>query len=311
MICGIRGRGKTYGAKSICIKKYVTNKEQFVWIRRYDTQLQISKSSFFKDMDMTIYGNLTFYVDGDYVYCVNNEDKTRDIVGYFIPLSKYETYKSTSYQGVTTIVFDEFITSEQYLRDEYFKFADLCETIARHRHVKILMMSNSLSVVNPYFENLGITKITKEFTKGDNWVLHYDDDKVFSNFKKQTDVGKLFGKTRWGEYAYDNKFVLDNDIGVTDIMPDKQTMYNLVLEGNTIGVYYANGLIYFGDEHNGKKYTPYIEDCAKNKDVVLIPMKDRHITTLHKSFINGQCFFKNQSIKNNIVVMCRKVGKNF
>ncbi len=97
-----RGGGKTYGAKKMCINNFLKRKEQFVYVRRYKSEIKEVRDNFFSDIsqefqdhELTVNGS-KIYIDGE-------------IAGYFIPLSVSQKYKSTAYPFVTTIVYDEFI----------------------------------------------------------------------------------------------------------------------------------------------------------------------------------------------------------
>ena len=50
MIMGGRGIGKTYSAKKRAIKNFLTKGEQFIYLRRYKTELKKSVPSFFADV---------------------------------------------------------------------------------------------------------------------------------------------------------------------------------------------------------------------------------------------------------------------
>lgn len=51
-ITGERGNGKTYGFKTqIALKNYFEKKENFVYLRRFDTELVKAAKSFFKDIE--------------------------------------------------------------------------------------------------------------------------------------------------------------------------------------------------------------------------------------------------------------------
>jgi hypothetical protein len=45
-----RGVGKTYGAKKMCIKRFLRDGSQFVYIRRYKTELDTATSTFFEQL---------------------------------------------------------------------------------------------------------------------------------------------------------------------------------------------------------------------------------------------------------------------
>ena len=81
--------------------------------------------------------------------------------GYAIPLSTANILKSSTFENVDTIIFDEFLITRStyhYLPNEIIQFAELLETIIRLRpNIKILLLGNAISVSNPYFDFFGLT----------------------------------------------------------------------------------------------------------------------------------------------------------
>ena len=45
-----RGLGKTFGAKVAMLKKFIKNGEQFIYIRRYKTELDSALATFWSDI---------------------------------------------------------------------------------------------------------------------------------------------------------------------------------------------------------------------------------------------------------------------
>lgn len=78
-------------------------------------------------------------------------------------ITKEEHYKSTSYPNIKTILFDEFITRQFYLPEEFVKFQNLLSTIIRLRtDVKIFMCGNTINKYCPYFNEMGLTNVRKQ-----------------------------------------------------------------------------------------------------------------------------------------------------
>ena len=315
IIVGERGVGKTYGAKRKILKKYIENGEQAVWIRRKDAEVRLTKDRFMGDIeaDPVLEGH-TFIIEGYILYEKVEDEKGHVIkkpVVFFIPLSTYEHYKSASYHRVTTMVFDEFMTKERYLSDEVFKFFDIMETVFRHRDGKVYMLGNSLSVINPYFEHFGIHIANdSRFIKSDRWVVENCDNAKFRNFKKDTFVGQLTKDSIYSQYALDNDFVLDDMTNVSEYTGNRNFMYNLMLNGLHIGVYNCNNMLYFAEPLAGKTYTIYVDDCVKSGAFAL-DKKAMHITRIYRYFIRGMVMYKTMAIKNEIVLLARKCGRNF
>ena len=118
-----RGGGKTFGAKLIGIKDYLKKGQQWIYVRRYDSELDnrsqffddIANSEFYNDYEFKVHGYQGFIrpkeVDektGEYVDSSLNTNEWEPMM-YFIPLSVSLKFKSTAYPLVTKIFFDEFI----------------------------------------------------------------------------------------------------------------------------------------------------------------------------------------------------------
>lgn len=314
IIVGERGVGKTYGAKRKVLKKYIENGEQAVWIRRKDAEIKLTKDRFMGDIesDPIIEGH-EFITDGYILYEKIKDESGHAIkkpVIFFVPLSTYEHYKSASYHRVTTMVFDEFMTRERYLPDEVFKFFDIMETVFRHRQGKVYMLGNSLSIINPYFEHFNIKLNGNQFIKSDNWVVENCNNTEFRAFKKETFVGQMTKDSVYAQYAQDNEFVLDDTTNVMEYTGHRNFMHNLMLNGLHIGVYNCNNMLYFAEPLEGRTYTIYVDDCVKNGAFIL-DRRAVHITRIYRHFIRGMAMYKTMAIKNEIVLLARKCGRNF
>ena len=78
-------------------------------------------------------------------------------------ITSEEHYKSTSYPDIKTILFDEFITRQYYLPEEFVKFQNLLSTIIRLRtDVKIFMCGNTINKFCPYFAEMGLKGIKNQ-----------------------------------------------------------------------------------------------------------------------------------------------------
>ena len=147
-LLGARGIGKTYSAKRRVIKNWIKTGAEFVYLRRYDTELTKDKvEKFFNDIqrefpdhELSAKGK-EFAIDG-YTF------------GYAVPLSKALQYKSVPFPRVSLIIFDEFIIDQgmiHYLPREVETFLEMYSTIARDRDVPVLFLSNAITFTNPYF----------------------------------------------------------------------------------------------------------------------------------------------------------------
>lgn len=324
-IVGTRGVGKTYFCKKYCIDQYIKKSRRFVWVRRSDTEIKKLYTKFFTDIK-NIYDDYEFktttsniYIrkivyndNGDYDKEIQNE---WEICGYFIPLSTSLQIKSDSFEDCDTLVYDEIFTKLSYLKDEVFIFLELIESIFRMRNGRIFLLSNKLSVDNPYFNEWNITELSRRFTKvGRSIVIeNCDASKDFKTAKKLSPVGQLISLSKnYEKYNLDNEFALDDSTNIC-IMPKGDCSFrnNLILNGVKIGYYQINGFCYFGDfVENARNYTIYVDDTLKN-DCILIDKKHNLLNFIARNYKNKNCLYSNMRIKNEIILLCRYVIKNY
>lgn len=206
-----RGFGKSYGLKRKCIKNFLKKDEQFIYLRRWKTELK-DNDKWFDDIRKEFPNNKLeykqgkFYIDGK-------------VCGFPVALSVSQRYKSVAYPNVTTIMFDEFIVdksvSMRYIPNEVDVALDFYETVARTRNnVRMYFLANNITKVNPYFTYFN-AKINEgeRFTllRDGEMVIEYNTDDAFIEMKKQTKFGKLIRNTKYSDYAIENKSLRDSN----------------------------------------------------------------------------------------------------
>lgn len=130
------------GAVKFCISKFLKKDEQFVYLRRYKSDLKKSVPTFF---DAIIRNNefpdATFKTKGNMFY-INDK-----LAGYNMALSTAQDIKGANFDKVKYIIFDEFIIDEgvkkYYLSNEVEVFLNIIESIARMRNVKVFLLGNA------------------------------------------------------------------------------------------------------------------------------------------------------------------------
>lgn len=267
---GARGLGKSYAAKRWAINNFLKNKKQFIYIRRYKTEFNNIKNYFsdiqdrYPDHKFSV-GRGEFIIDGE-------------VAGYYIGLSTSQTQKSNSFPNVNIIIFDEFIIDKgklTYIKGETQLFLDMIETIARTRDdVRILMISNAISSINPYFLMWNIyPREGDRFICKDQIIVEINKNIDFINFKKQTKFGQLIDGTEYGKYAIENAFLRDNKEFIEKIEGRAHCMYGIKINGRTYSVWSGieSGLLYMTkkDVENGL-FVYAITDEDHQKDLLRI-----------------------------------------
>ncbi|MDP4120843.1 MAG: phage DNA encapsidation protein [Bacillota bacterium] len=304
LIIGNRGCGKTYGAKKRAIKNFLKKGEQFIYLRRYDSELELIQENLFNDIQYNeeFKGHKIDYKAG-YFYV----DEV--MAGYSMALTKSHYYKSSSFPRVKLIIFDEFVIdtggTTSYLKNEVEKFLDFYETIARKRDVIVLFLANAITFINPYtvYWNLRLPYNSNFVRKDDLILLQLVQDEGFINEKRQTRFGRLIDGTTYGDYAINNKFLRDSDTFIEKKTGSAQYYFTFKYNGTLYGVWidYQKGKMYVSENIDptcGLTYTLTLEDHSPNTLLI----KRLNSATLFKRFLeaykDGYVFFESLKIKN-------------
>ena len=173
---GNRTAGKTVSFKRRLVDTFLkakTDVNQFYLIYRYKTDMQSLSESFFTDIRRLFYQGHEMtekkLFDGAVVMLLLDDKPC----GYCLPLSLSAKIKRMSSIFVTVAhgFFDEYQDENNaYLPNEIDKLMSIHTSIARgdgkqSRRVPLYMASNTVSMLNPYYQALGINKMLKRDTK--------------------------------------------------------------------------------------------------------------------------------------------------
>lgn len=191
LIIGERSNGKTYACLKHGLERWVNAGEQMAIVRRWDTDYRGKNGqTMWHSLEMNgEVERLTnsewtsiWYWSGRWYLCryddAGNRDRQETPFAYAFSINTAEHDKSTSYPGITTVVFDEFLTRSQYIPNEFILFMNLLSTIIRDRdNVTIFMLGNTVNKFCPYFHEMGLAHIEK-MKQGDIDLYHYGESKL-------------------------------------------------------------------------------------------------------------------------------------
>lgn len=297
-IIGNRGGGKTFGAKKKGIDRFLKTGQQFVYVRRYNSELkEISK--FFDDI-------AGFYPEHEFKVSNGNFLVDNEICGCYMALSTAKIKKSVPYPKVWLIIFDEFIIEKgiyHYLPDEVTNFLELYKTIARMRDVRVLFLANAITMTNDYFLYFNITlPYGKTIAKYEDILIELVQDDEFIEKSKQTRFGKLVQGTAYADYAIDNKFILDNKTFIEKKTPNANYTFAIIYKGHKFGIwtdikagrqYVSNDI----DPSNKIEYALTLNDHSPNT-LLLKGYKTPLLQGFIKSYKLGLVRFETVNIKN-------------
>ena len=160
VVFGERSNGKTYSSLDYALENYFRDGSQFAYVRRWGEDVKPSKlselwSGHIRDKRITelsdgVFDTLSYY--NRKFYMATTDPETMEITkcptpfGFVFDIAGMEHYKSVSFPGITTIIFDEFLSRNGYLPNEFILFTNTLSTIIRDRdNVKIIMLGNTVN----------------------------------------------------------------------------------------------------------------------------------------------------------------------
>ena len=311
IIIGERGVGKTYFWKTFAVKRFLNKGKQFAYIRRYDTDLEASVGS---STDNKFFEQIRNEFP-DSTFKISKSKKVRKlyidnkICGYALPLSSADSLKSSSYENVDIIIYDEFMLKEgstqHYLRNEPEIILDLIETIGRLRDIRVFCLGNAISSTSPlmyYFDvTLPYNTDIKLFKDG-TIAVEYIKNEKYREVKKASRFGKLIDGTKYGKYAIDNEFLTDSKAFIRKKDKNARFYFILYVNGKSYGIWrdYKNQMMYVSNDIDPNCPIKFaINEEDHNETTIFAKVRSNF---WFKQIINhyrlARLCFENQSVKN-------------
>ncbi|HCK2034337.1 TPA: phage DNA encapsidation protein [Enterococcus faecium] len=301
-VIGARGIGKTYGYKKFVVNRFIKHGEQFIYLRRFKTELK-KIPQFFKTMAKE-FPEHKLEVKGKEFYC---DDK---LMGWAVPLSTWGIEKSNEYPDVRTILFDEFLIEKSkitYLPNEAEALLNMMETVFRDRtNTRCILLSNATSVVNPYFLYFNLQPdLNKRFNlyQDRGILIELCDSKDFAEVKKQTPFGRLIRGTDYEDFSINNEFVNDSDTFIEKRSKNSSFLCAIAFEGKIFGYWIdaETGCVYVSYDYQPNTnhfYAMTTKDHEENRLLMKNWRNNYYLSTVAKAFKNSYLRFDNIVIKN-------------
>lgn len=328
-VISMRSYGKTYGFTKAAIKDWMRDKSQFVYVRRYDTELKTSAPKIFDDIAAhDEFPGYEFKMQG-YTGLVRKktpDDSAKwEEICHCIPLSKQASYKGVAFPRVKKIIFDEYIrvlkTPPGYLRDDMGALFDLYKTISRDReNAHMYLLGNACDLTNPLFLFLG-RELKGEPKDGFSWyrnktvLVEYAKNKQFADEERQTVVGRLVDGTQYAGVMIDAKFANAGEEFIAAKPSRARYLYGFDWQGKRFGCWVdeRNGYYYISrklpKDADSPKYHLFAlsaEDMRPN--MYMIKRADPFIKNLQRLYTIGVCFFDSPATREQWLKMTGLIG---
>lgn len=322
-----RSAGKTTYYGRYFVKRYINFDEKFMLLYRFNYELDDISDKFFKDIGHLFFKGFSMsdkrMASGIYhELFLTWPDSTDDnphttSCGYAVSMNSADQLKKYShlFSDVQRILFDEFQSeNNHYCSNEIHKFQSIHTTIARgsgsqSRYVPVFMLSNTVSVINPYYVALGIAnrlqKNTK-YLKGNGYVLEQGFNESAADALKQSAFMNAFTSSEYADYAAAGKYLNDSNEFI-DRLPESGRYVCTIRykeKEYSIKEYQHDGMLYVSDSYDDSYPFKIAVDLPDHKiNYLLLSKNDALIINFKKLFDSGSVRFKNQLCKNAFIAL--------
>ena len=248
---GGRGVGKTTGAFIYTFSRYNKYEEQFIYLKRYKTELQeFINTNTIGQMFDNVFTKGMGGKNGWEICCEDN------VCGYVLPLSAMSTFKSTMFNKVTTIVFDEVFIERgktYYLPNEVYTLLQLISTVQRTRtNLRVVLLSNNNSLYNPYFDYWSIPDLEWRWydVRRGIYCENIPINPKLLELEKITPLYKLTAGTAYGDYHYSNTILRQTRVVTTERPRNASYLYSILLNNDSLVVWNTNTGLWMIAESN-------------------------------------------------------------
>lgn len=315
MVTTNRTGGKTTYFSRMFVNRFLKHGEKFGLLYRYNYELDDCAEKFFKDIGGLFFPNMTMTAKkraGGTFHELYLDDKP---CGYAISINGSEQVKKYShlFNDIERLLLDEFQSeTNHYISDEISKFISVHTSIARGknkqvRYVPVYMCANPVSIINPYYTQMGISERLRDdtkFLKGDGFVLEQGFNESASKAQKESGFNRTFKSHSY--VAYSSECVYLNDSKSFVEKPDGLGRYlcTLKYKGVEYGVreFAEAGVIYCDDKPDASfptKITVTTDDHGIN--YVMLKKNDFFLTNLRYFFERGCFRFKDLRCKEAVL----------
>lgn len=310
-----RTGGKTTYFGRLCINRFLDKGEKFGLLYRYNYELDDIVDKFYKDLGSLFFPTYTMQskrrAKGTFQELFLNGKSC----GYALSLNNADQIKKYShlFSDIQRMIFDEFQSeTNHYCDNETKKFISIHTSIARGqgeqvRYVPVYMLSNPVSIINPYYVEMGISGRLKDDTKflrGDGFVLEQGYIESASIEQKNSGFNRAFSKNSYTAYSSECVYLNDNKAFVEKPVGKSKYLCTLRYKGSDFALreYTESGLIYCDDKADSSFLTRIsVTTDDHNINYVMLKRNDFFLSNLRYFFEHGCFRFKDMRCKEAVL----------
>lgn len=317
-----RSAGKTTYFGRLCVNKWKNNLGKFCLIYRYNYELDSIADKFFKDIGSLFFPDLCMTSERrangifhELFLAPKNSDEKGLSCGYAVSLNSADQIKKYSHllSDTDRMLFDEFQSeTNHYCTDEIKKLLSIHTSIARGngkhiRYVPVYMLSNTVSLINPYYVELGISERLRQDTKflrGDGFVLEQGYIDSAGKAQKESAFNRAFSHNTYVAYASENVYLNDSKAFIEKPTGNSHYLCTLRYKGVDYGIreFSDSGYIYC-DNRPDVTYKSKISVTTQDHDInyVMLKRNEFFLANLRYYFEHGCFRFKDLRCKEAVL----------
>lgn len=304
-----RTGGKTTYFGRLCVNKWLEKGEKFCLIYRYNYELDSVSDKFFKDIGGLFFSEYSMTsqrrangIFHELMLTKNSENIARSC-GYAVSLNSADQIKKYSHllSDVRRMMFDEFQSeTNHYCTDEIKKLLSIHTSLARGqgeqiKYLPVYMISNAVSIINPYYVELDISQRLKndtKFLRGDGFVLEQGYIESAASAQKESGFNRAFSKNQYVAYSAESVYLNDNQAFVEKPQGKSHYLCTIKYNGTEFAIreFPETGVVYC-DNRPDKTFTTKISVTTEDHDInyVMLKRNEFFLNNLRYYFEHG-CF---------------------
>ena len=243
-----RSAGKTTYFSRYLVNRFKKHGEKFCLLYRFVYELSNVSEKFFKDIQKLFFPNDNMsqsFMDSTTGFC---QLELNDVpCGYAVALNSADALKKNSHllSDTKRIFFDEFQSEiGHYCNKEIEKFISIHTSIARGggeqvRYCPVIMCSNTVSLLNPYYNEMDVAvrlKSDTKFLRGHGYVLEQGFNPHASESQLSSGFNKAFCENRYTAYSAQGVYLNDSLAFIETPTGYSQYVATIILDGKNYAV---------------------------------------------------------------------------
>lgn len=314
-----RSAGKTTAVLSDFLKHFRKDGTEFSLIYRNRYELKAAHAVFADVLQREYKGCEIIskpFADGLFYRLYFNDGEKEIECGFAVGLFAIDKMKKYSpmFLNVRRALFDEYqVEDGKYLSNEPTKLVSLIVSMSRgggaqSRNIDLYLLSNNVSILNPYYIKLGIVERLKSdtrFLRGHGWILEQGFNIDASNAVSENNIVRAFSENDKSYLNYISKSAYMYDMQAFIRKPSGRSRYLFTLEydDSILGVreFFETGEIHVNEKP--ETTSPYVftfKAKNHNQNTMMLTRCSFIWRNIRDAYNGAYLTFSNGEVKNII-----------